>query len=155
MYYKMLYKWDQLRFPFIRPVFLNRRDHVFRWSQIRKKVETKKWKLWSDLVVQRNRWAYPAQNFELFHMGMVSGVLVLMGFAKVGFFMIFGPFFWPFFDGFMKRSNEHFKFRFFGLRMIPNDLARSGGGLQPISGLEKLEKQRTIQDCGFARIFLG
>ena len=25
-------------------------------------------------------------------MGMVSGVLVLMGFAKVGFFMIFGPF---------------------------------------------------------------
>ena len=30
-------------------------------------------------------------------MGMVSGVLVLMGFAKVCFFMIFGPFFWPFF----------------------------------------------------------
>ena len=26
-------------------------------------------------------------------MGMVSGVLVLMGFAKVGFFIIFGPFF--------------------------------------------------------------
>ena len=33
-------------------------------------------------------------------MGMVSGVLVLMGFAKVGFFMIFWPFFEPFFDGF-------------------------------------------------------
>ena len=33
-------------------------------------------------------------------MGMVSGVLVLMGFAKVGFFMIFGSFFGPFFDGF-------------------------------------------------------
>ena len=26
-------------------------------------------------------------------MGMVSGVLVLMGFAKLGFFMICGPFF--------------------------------------------------------------
>ena len=25
----MIYKWDQLEFPFIRPVFLNRRDHVF------------------------------------------------------------------------------------------------------------------------------
>ena len=50
-------------------------------------------KLWSDLVVQRNGWAYPAQNFELYHMGMVSGVLVLMGVAKVGFFM----FFWQFF----------------------------------------------------------
>ena len=46
-------------------------------------------------------------------MGMVSGVLVLMGFAKVGFFMIFGPFFEPFFDGFMKRSNEHFQISVF------------------------------------------
>ena len=33
-------------------------------------------------------------------MGMVSGVLVFKGFAKVGFFMICGPFFEPFFDGF-------------------------------------------------------
>ena len=33
-------------------------------------------------------------------MGMVSGVLVLMGFAKVGFFMIFGSIFESFFDGF-------------------------------------------------------
>ena len=33
-------------------------------------------------------------------MGMVSGVLVFKGFAKVWFFMIFGPFFGSFFDGF-------------------------------------------------------
>ena len=33
-------------------------------------------------------------------MGMVSGLLVLMGFAKLWFFMIFGPFIGPFFDGF-------------------------------------------------------
>ena len=59
-------------------------------------------KLWSDLVVQRNRWAYPAQNFELYHMGMVSGVLVLMGVAKVGFFMIV----WPFFDGFHEHAER-------------------------------------------------
>ena len=30
-------------------------------------------------------------------MGMVSGVLVLMGFAKVRFFMTFGPFVWDHF----------------------------------------------------------
>ena len=37
-------------------------------------------------------------------MGMVSGVLVLMGFAKVGFFMIFGPFFFgPLRETFGKR----------------------------------------------------
>ena len=50
-------------------------------------------KLGSDLVVQSSRQAYPAQNFELYHMGMVSGVLDLMLFAKVWFFMIFGPFY--------------------------------------------------------------
>ena len=33
---------------------------------------------------------------EIFRMGMVSGVLVLMGVAKVVFFMIFGPFFYEF-----------------------------------------------------------
>ena len=57
--------------------------------------------LWSDLVVQRNRCAYPAQNFELYHMGMVSGILVLMGFAKVGFFMIF----WTVFFGPLRNKN--------------------------------------------------
>ena len=38
-------------------------------------------------------------------MGMVSGVLVLMGVAKLGFFMIFGPFFFDnfFFDCFLNR----------------------------------------------------
>ena len=41
-------------------------------------------------------------------MGMVSGVLVLMGFATVGVFMIFGPllllfFFKSFFDIFLNR----------------------------------------------------
>ena len=40
-------------------------------------------------------------------MGMVSGILVLMGFAKVGFFMIFGPFFDRVLTDFMKRLNEH------------------------------------------------
>ena len=39
---------------------------------------------------------------EIFRMGMVSGVLVFKGFAKVGFFMIFGPcFFDLFFDIFL------------------------------------------------------
>ena len=37
-------------------------------------------------------------------MGMVSGLLVLMGFAKIGFFMIFGPFFFgPLREKFGKR----------------------------------------------------
>ena len=44
---------------------------------------------------------------EIFRMGMVSGVLVLMGVAKVGFFMICGPFFDSFLTDFMKRFNEH------------------------------------------------
>ena len=39
-------------------------------------------------------------------MGMVSGVLVLMGAAKVGFFMIFGPFFGSFFDGFHETAKR-------------------------------------------------
>ena len=37
---------------------------------------------------------------EIFRMGMVSGVLVFKGFAKVWFFMIFGPFFLTLFDRF-------------------------------------------------------
>ena len=36
-------------------------------------------------------------------MGMVSGVLVFKGFAKVGFFMIFEPFFYRCFDIFLNR----------------------------------------------------
>ena len=46
-------------------------------------------------------------------MGMVSGVLVLMGVATLGFFMIFGPFFCPFFDGLhetVKRTCSDFGF---------------------------------------------
>ena len=43
-------------------------------------------------------------------MGMVSGVLVLMGSAKVGFFMIFGPFC---LTDFMTRFNEHVRISFF------------------------------------------
>ena len=46
-------------------------------------------------------------------MGMVSGVLVLMGFAKLGFFIIFGPFFDRFLTDFMKRLNEHVQILFF------------------------------------------
>ena len=46
-------------------------------------------------------------------MGMVSGVLVFKGFAKVGFFMIVGSFFGSFFDGFhetVKRTCSDFDF---------------------------------------------
>ena len=139
MYCKMLYKWDQLRFPFIRPVFLNRRDHVFSMvANLEKNRNEKMKKLWSDLVVQRNRWAYPAQNFELYHMGMVSGVLVLMGVATIMFFMILGPFFlrisW-------NGLTNMFGLRARGLRMIPNDRARSGRGPRRVFGPKNLEKQ--------------
>ena len=41
---------------------------------------------------------------EIFRMGMVSGVLVLMGAAKLGFFMIVDPFFWT---DFLTRSKCH------------------------------------------------
>ena len=54
---------------------------------------------------------------EIFRMGMVSGVLVLMGFAKVGFFMIFDPFFWTVFfptvSNVMKMRNEHVRISVF------------------------------------------
>ena len=46
---------------------------------------------------------------EIFRMGMVSGVLVFKGFAKVGFSMIFEVFF----TDFMKRFNEHVRISVF------------------------------------------
>ena len=50
-------------------------------------------------------------------MGMVSGVLVLIGIAKVWFFMIFGPFFvGPFFptvSNVMKMRDEHVRISVF------------------------------------------
>ena len=50
-------------------------------------------------------------------MGMVSGVLVFKGFAKVGFFMIYGPFFFdrffPTVSNVMKMRNEHVRISVF------------------------------------------
>ena len=46
-------------------------------------------KLGSDLVVQSSRYGYPAQNFALYHLGMVPGERVLKGEGKAWIFMTF------------------------------------------------------------------
>ena len=46
-------------------------------------------KLGSDLVVQSSRYGYPAQNFALYHLGMVPGGKVWKGFGKPWIFMTF------------------------------------------------------------------
>ena len=80
-------KWRHGRFPLLRPVIPNHPDWFSRWSQTRiKNRNFKVKKLGSDLVVQTSRLVPTVQLFELFHMGMVSGVLVFKGFAKVWIF---------------------------------------------------------------------
>ena len=55
-------------------------------------------KLGSDLIVQSSRQSYPAQNFPLYHLGMVPGGKVFMG-GRLGgifvflYFRIFGTVF--------------------------------------------------------------
>ena len=46
-------------------------------------------KLGSDLVVQSSRQGYPAQNFALYHLGMVPGILDLKGEGKPWIFITF------------------------------------------------------------------
>ena len=45
-------------------------------------------KLGSDLVVRSSRQGYPAQNFALYHLGMVPGEKVFMG-ARQGWIFVF------------------------------------------------------------------
>ena len=87
-------KRRQGRFPFLRLVIPDHSDRFSRWSQIR----MKKTKLqFEKRTVGFGRTEVSAHHSkalrEIFRMGMVSGVLVLMGVAKLGFFIIFWPFF--------------------------------------------------------------
>ena len=92
------------------------------------------------MLVQSSRLVQTVQLFTLFYTGMIPWALGFKGCAKSSCFVLVSNVFLNCFS--CKSLANRVGSRSFGLRMIPNDRARSGQGSRPIFGPKKQRKQK-------------